>query len=102
MRRLTRTHCRRNAIPNADTLSPQCGSECVQVLKHRARPTAVTIRYVKVAPSAPTWPGGCRGGCSHGPRQADLALRGAAFVAAYEMGSWVGGFTTPAVGLAPA
>ena len=36
------------------------------------------------------------------PRQADLALRSATFVADYEMGSWVGGVTPPALGLARA
>ena len=113
MRFLTRTHCDDNALPNAgtvlgdaapnaDALPPQCGLECARVLLRRAKPAAVTIRYVKVAPRAPNWLGGCRGGCGRVPRQADLALRSATFVADYEMGSWVGGVTPLALCLARA
>ena len=64
---LTRTHCHHIAVPNVDALPPQCGPKGVHIRKRRARPTAVTIRYVKVAPSAPNWPGGCRGSCERRP-----------------------------------
>ena len=102
MRLLTRTHCRDDAVSNADTLPPQRGPNACKSCRAGARPAAVTIRYVKVAPRAPNWLGGCRGGCGRVPRQADLALRSATFVADYEMGSWVGGVTPPALGLARA